>query len=127
MDGFHDPTNLLSIVSALLMLLLNAHNILDVASVTMEAPTLEELNVQMEEGVRHMHNMYSTSIAALYSFQLWNNLIPGDYELGYWVKPRSTTWFLRFVIEEYDDDRWSQMFRMTKASIFSSPTNFALL
>ena len=118
MDGFHDPTELLPIVSALLMLVLNAHNILDVAATPMEAPTLEEFNVQMEEGVRHMHNIYSTSIAALYSFQLWNNLILGDYELGYWVKPRSTTWFSRFVIEEYDDDRWSQMFRMTKASVF---------
>ena len=83
MDGFDDPTDLLSIVSAVLMILLHAHNILDVASVPIEAPTLEKFDVYMEEGVRHMDNIYSISIAALYSFQLWNNILLGDYELGY--------------------------------------------
>ena len=34
------------------------------------------------------------------------------------MKLRSTTWFSWFVIEEYDNDRWSSMFRMTKASVF---------
>jgi hypothetical protein len=29
-----------------------------------------------------MDNIYSTSIAALYSFQLWNNLLLVDHELG---------------------------------------------
>ena len=33
------------------------------------------------------------------------------------MKPRSTTWFSWFVIEEYDDDQWSSLFRMTKASV----------
>ena len=70
MDGFNDPTDLLSMVSALLMILLNAHNVLAEASIPIEASTQEELSVHMEEGVRHMDNMYSTSIAALYSFQL---------------------------------------------------------
>jgi hypothetical protein len=91
MDGFDDPTDLLSIVSALLMILLNAHNILDVASIPTEAPTHEEFIVHMEEGVRHMDNIYSISIAALYPFQLWNNLLLVDHELGYWVKPCFTT------------------------------------
>jgi hypothetical protein len=118
MAGFDDPTDLLSIVSALLMILLNAHNILNVASIPIEASRHEDFIVHMEEGVRHMDNLYSTSIAALYSCQLWNNLLLVDHELGYWVKPRSTTWFSRFVIEEYDDDRWSSLFRMTKASVF---------
>ena len=101
MDGFDDPTDLLSIVSATLMILLNAHNILIVTSVPVEASTLEEFNVYMEEGVRHINNIYSTSITALCFFQLWNNLLLGDYELGYWVKSRSTTCFFRFVIEKY--------------------------
>ena len=67
-DGFDDPTDLLSIVSTLLMILLNAHNILGVASILIEAPTLEEFNMHMEEGVRHIDNIYSTSITALYFF-----------------------------------------------------------
>ena len=73
------------------MILLNAHNILDVASIPIESSTHEDFIVHMEEGVRHMDNIYSTSIAALYSFQLWNNLLLADHELAYWVKPRSTT------------------------------------
>ena len=97
---------------------LNAYNILDVASIPVEDSTQEEFIVHMEEGVRHMENIYSSSISALYSYELWNNLLIADFELGYWVKPRSTTWFSRFVIEEYDDDRWSSLFRMTKASVF---------
>ena len=80
--GFDDPMDLLSIVSALLMILLNAHNILDVASIPIEPPTHEDFIVDMEEGVRQMDNIYSTSIAALYSFQLWNNLLLVDHELG---------------------------------------------
>jgi hypothetical protein len=91
MDGFDDPTDLLSIVSALLMILLNAHNIVDVASIPAEAPTHEEFIVHMEEGVRHMANIYSISIATFYPFQLWNNLLLVDHELGYWVKPCFTT------------------------------------
>jgi hypothetical protein len=40
-------------------------------------------------------------------------------DLGYWVRPRSTTWFSRFVVEEFQDDRWVQCFRMTKRVVFS--------
>jgi hypothetical protein len=35
------------------------------------------------------------------------------------MKPRSTTWFCKFLIEQYDDDQWLENFRMTKASVFS--------
>ena len=87
------------------MILLNAQNILATASIPVEALAFDEFNVDMEEGVRHMDNIHCTSIAALHSFQLCNNLLLGDHELGYWVKPRSTTWFSRFVVEEYNDDR----------------------
>lgn len=42
-----------------------------------------------------------------------------DCDLGYWVLPRSTTWFSHFLLTEYDDCRWVENFRMSKASIFS--------
>ena len=44
-------------------------------------------------------------------------VLPDD--LGFWVKPRSTTWFSRFLMAEYDDRRWLEMFRMTKRSVFA--------
>jgi hypothetical protein len=34
------------------------------------------------------------------------------------MKPRSTAWFTRFVIEQYEDERWVQHFRMTKSTVF---------
>ena len=42
-----------------------------------------------------------------------------DEELGFWVRPRSTTWFSRFLLEPYDDHRWLQMFRMSKKSVMA--------
>ena len=118
MDGHDDPADLLSVVSTLLMIFLNTHNNLATSSIPAEAPTLDEFNVDLEESVRNIDNIHCTLIAAWYSFQLCNNLILGDIELGYWVKSRSTTWFSRFVIEDYNDEQWSSLFRMTKSSVF---------
>ena len=33
--------------------------------------------------------------------------------------PRSTSWFSRFVLQEYDDNKWLENFRLTKAAVFS--------
>ena len=68
MDGYDDPADLLSIVFALLIILLNAHNILVIVSIPLESPSLDEINVDMEEGVRHMDNFQCTSIAAFTPF-----------------------------------------------------------
>ena len=108
---FDDPTKFLPIVSALLIILLNAHNILSLAStIPTSAHLLKEYSMDIPEGVQHMDNMHRASIAALHSFQLWNNLLFGDHELRFWMKPRLTTWFSQFVIKEYDDDRWTSLF-----------------
>jgi hypothetical protein len=40
-------------------------------------------------------------------------------DLGFWVKPRSTTWFSRFLLGQYREERWIQMFRMTKPAVFA--------
>ena len=91
MDGFEDLGEFLSIVFALLIILLDAHNILAQASIPIEAPILEEFHMDMVEGVRHMDNIHYASLAALHFFQIWNAHLLGDLELGFWVKPRSTT------------------------------------
>ena len=31
---------------------------------------------------------------------------------------QSTTWFLRYMLQEYDDERWTSLFWMTKVSVF---------
>jgi low temperature requirement protein LtrA len=55
---------------------------------------------------------------ALHNFRLRNIFCLLDDELSFYVKPRSTTWFSHFLIEQYDDQRWMQMFRMTQV-VFS--------
>ena len=48
MDGFDDPTEFLPIVSALLIILLNAHNILSLAStIPTSAHLLEEFSMDI--------------------------------------------------------------------------------
>ncbi len=40
-------------------------------------------------------------------------------ELGYWVKPRNTTWFSRFLLTKFEEDRWLKRFHMNKMMFFS--------
>ena len=40
-------------------------------------------------------------------------------DIGFWVKPCSTTWFPKFLLEQYDNSRWVSMFRMTKPCVFA--------
>lgn len=57
--------------------------------------------------------------ATLHNYRLCTTFMFLEEDLGFWVKPRSTTWFSRFLLEQYDNTRWIQMFRMTKASVFA--------
>ena len=56
---------------------------------------------------------------ALQNFRLCTSINLFTDDLGFWVKPRSTTWFSRFLLTEYDNTRWVQMFRMTKPAVFA--------
>jgi hypothetical protein len=59
----------------------------------------------------------AVSTAALHDYRLRCGLLCQNDELRYWVKPRSTTWFNEFLVYEYDDRRWIEQFRMSKANI----------
>lgn len=51
--------------------------------------------------------------ATLHHFRLCIALNFLDDDLRFRVKRRSTTWFSRFLLDQYDDERWIQMFWMT--------------
>jgi hypothetical protein len=38
-------------------------------------------------------------------------------EMGYWVNPRSMTWFSRFLLIDFKEDRWLESFRMNKVML----------
>jgi hypothetical protein len=50
-------------------------------------------------------------------FRILNSQFLEFGDFGFWVKPRSTAWFSRLVIDQFDDERWVQHFRMTKAAV----------
>jgi hypothetical protein len=57
-------------------------------------------------------------IVAFHHLQLQSCLFVLSQKLRHWVKPRSIKWFFRFLLIEYDDDRWVKNFRMTKSTLF---------
>jgi len=66
-----------------------------------------------------VHDPLLDMSTALMNFRLCTLFHLFEDDMGFWVKPRSTTWFSRFLISEYDDTRWMHMFRMTKSSVFA--------
>jgi len=58
--------------------------------------------------------MDAMTCTTLIHYRLWNVLPFFDEELGFWVKPRFTTWFSRFLLHEYNDSHWVQLFRLTE-------------
>ena len=56
---------------------------------------------------------------ALHHFRVTNVLSLFDADLGFWVKPRSTTWFSQFLLGKYDDDWWIHLFHMMKLATFA--------
>jgi hypothetical protein len=50
-------------------------------------------------------NMNSIIASVLHDFRVAHARTILDEELGFWVLPRSTAWFLHFLLYEYNDDR----------------------
>ena len=83
----------------------------------------EEDDTALTDIVRTVGQLSADPLATLrFGLESLNIYAPShllDDDLGYWVRPRSTTWFSRFLLCEYDDTRWIQMFRMNKAAVFA--------
>ena len=120
MDFVGNPHQFVSIVSLLLLLLLKMHYELSLLSKEPE----EDLTAEQDDSLpiqcldSSTVDMDIATHAVLQHWRLWAGLSALDEDLGFWMKPRSTTWFTKFLLEEYDDDRWINLFRMTKRSVF---------
>lgn len=120
MDSLGFPKNAIAFTLWVMLIILN----------TTEAPTFQQFFdsedvdddhlLALAEGfhdrVLHADN---EMMATLHHFRLSLAYSFLDDELGFWVKPRSTTWFSRFLLEQYDNQRWVEMFRMTKPAVLS--------
>lgn len=120
MDIVDNPIELLSFTSLILQLLLDVNQSLQLISNGLvdedcsADDCLEGLDFDSQTST-----MDIVTHAAVHQWRLWNSLTVLDNDLGYWVKPRSTTWFSRFLLQEDDDNRWIQMFRMSKRNVLS--------
>jgi hypothetical protein len=117
---FESEPEFLAFSSALLLLLLNSQRALQqclpIGNEDLESD-LQELSLPSHLVTNS--DVLDFSAASLHTFRLWNVFMMFDADLGYWVKPRSTTWFSRFLLEEYGQERWITMFRMTKPAVLA--------
>jgi hypothetical protein len=51
------------------------------------------------------HSKFLLTFVALHELQLSFSLNLLSQELGHWVKPRNTTWFSKFLLIEFDEER----------------------
>ncbi len=57
-------------------------------------------------------------VTTFYNLQLYSSLQKLSHDLSHWMKLRSNTWFSRFSLTEYEEDRWVENFRMAKFFFF---------
>ena len=114
----HDPVKVVAFVSALLTILLNIEEALQ------QAVGLHIVPPKDPESVGTINSCHGTlqalslaTASSLNCYRLLNshNLYSEDF--GFWIKPQSTAWFTRFVMDQFDDDRWVQHFRLTKGAV----------
>jgi hypothetical protein len=60
------------------------------------------------------HSKFLLTFATLHELQLSFSLNLLSQELGHWVKPRNIAWFSRFLLTEFDEERWLENFCMNK-------------
>ena len=77
-----------------------------------------EFNTTSSLCERNSGNIDNVTQSTLTHFCIWSSAFLLDEDLGFWVKPRLTTWFSRFLLHEYDNRRWIEMFRFTKGAVF---------
>lgn len=119
MDFFRDPRNLYAFTAWLLLQLLHDQRQPSGALTFGEADdnAFEELSVITNSLMGPVYDASALFSASLSNFRLCTLATVFDEDVRFWVRPRSTTWFSRFLLEQYDDERWVQMFRMSKRAV----------
>jgi hypothetical protein len=116
----HDPVKVIAFVSTLLAVLLNIEEALQQAVGLHIVPPEDPESfgtIDSCHGTLQVLNLAAAS--SLHYYRLLNSHILYSEDFGFWVKPRSMAWFTRFVMDQFDDDRWVQHFRMTKGAVMT--------
>ena len=120
MDFFQNPAEIINFSSTLLLLFLSANRILDLAA----SPESDEKAGTIVTTIAHdlfqpIFYVDMVTRVALHNFIICNVFSLLDNDLGFWVKPQSTTWFSRFLLVQYDNHCWMKMFWMSKLAVFA--------
>lgn len=114
------PSSLFAFTMWLLLQLLN--NPYYNRAMTVSAETKDDGEDQLSLVVGNLmgpiHDANTLFSAGLSNYRLCTMFTLFDDDLGFWVRPRLTMWFSRFLLEQYDDHWWVQMFQMSKKSVF---------
>jgi hypothetical protein len=113
-----DPANVGFFLPSLLLLLQNLVDTMlrPADAIPPDEGAVEVHVVHVEEALVNMNTILAS---VLHDFRLAHAAELVGRELGWWVLLRSTCWFSRFVLTEFDDSRWLENFRMTKAALIS--------
>ena len=105
MDFVPLPTEILAMASTILLFLLSSNRVVDPPHpYDTEADGNLPLQTMSQASLQSSFDMESITRATLHSFRLCNSVVLLEDNLGYWVKPRSTAWFSRFLLDQYDDE-----------------------
>jgi hypothetical protein len=117
----NEPAELLSFITTLVMLLLNAYEDLEGRQVDVDEGGNDSDDAMTDVLIEHhgVLDMATVTTSTLHTYCLCHLFSFFNEDLGYWIKPRSTTWFTRFLMEQYDDEHWVETFRMSKAAILN--------
>jgi hypothetical protein len=119
MAPLSQPELVLPFLSILLLLLFDLETALNMV---LEYPEVEEddsFSVLMPTVCDDIqHDMTLVLALMLHCYRLLNSHSVLLEDFGFWVKPRSTAWFSRFMVDQYDNEHWIQHSRMTKVVVF---------
>ena len=120
MDTLGHPDDILTMACVILFMLLNVNRSLILSSAyDYQEKSSDESDTNPMQWDSTTTAMDAATQTCLHQFCFLNSFSAVDEDLGFWVKPRSTTWFSGFILEEYDDARWMQMFRFSKRAVFT--------
>ena len=116
---FDTEVDILAFSSTLLLLLLNIHSSLGqhVGADTDDDPIVSlDAFAPLGQGSILDANRIAATALQNFKFCIIFNLLNED--LGYWIKPQSTTWFRRFFISQYGEEQWIQIVPNDKTNGF---------
>lgn len=120
MDPSANPITVYAWSTWVVLMLLRVHQSLQLPmTVEVEEDGVDELGRLQQGFDRGEADASSMLQATLNNYRLCTAFMFFEEDLGFWVKPRSTTWFSRFLLDQYDNNRWIQMFRLTKPAMFA--------